>query len=39
MHDIKAFLNSIGYQDIDELENVVIDKVVLNKKSETFHQI
>ncbi|MCX4253937.1 MAG: PolC-type DNA polymerase III [Bacilli bacterium] len=37
MHDIKAFLNSIGYQDIDELENVVIDKVVLNKKSETFN--
>lgn len=36
MHDIKAFLKSIGLNDDDDLSKLEIEKVVLNKKSETF---
>ena len=37
MHDIKTFLKSINYDNIDELLDLNIDKVVLNKKSESFN--
>lgn len=37
MHDIKSFLKSIDFDDENNLLNdVTIEKVVLNKKSETF---
>ena len=37
MHDIKSFLKSINFDDENNLLNdVTIEKVVLNKKSETF---
>jgi len=38
MHDIFAFLKSINFIDEENiLKDVIIDKVVLNKKTETFN--
>lgn len=38
MHDINAFLKSINFVDEENiLKEVIIDKVVLNKKNETFN--
>ena len=38
MHDIKAFLKSINFNDEDNiLKDVEVKKVVLNKKNETFN--
>ncbi len=38
MHDINAFLKSINFVIEEEIvENITIDKVVLNKKTETFN--
>ena len=38
MHDIKTFLESINYENIEEeLLSLNIEKVVLNKKNETFN--
>lgn len=37
MHNIESFLKSINFNDEDNIfQNVKIEKVVLNKKSETF---
>lgn len=38
MHDINAFLKSINFNDEENiLKDIIIDKVVLNKKTETFN--
>ena len=38
MHDIKAFFKSINFTSINQdLEEMTIDKVVLNKKEEVFN--
>ena len=37
MHDIKSFLKSINFiDDNNTFDKVEIEKVILNKKSETF---
>lgn len=38
MHDIKAFFKSINFMSINkDLEEMTIDKVILNKKEEVFN--